>query len=197
MFFNHPGFVQANVERVRDASAQLPPGDVHIAFTAHSIPVVMAKSCAYEAQLGEAARLVAEGVGVSDWAVVYQSRSGPPQVPWLGPDVSDHLRQVAERGVRNVVISPLGFVSDHLEVLYDLDVEARETADSLGLSMVRAGAAGTHPAFVAGLRELIVERLTPGAGRLAIGRFGPSHDVCSPDCCLPGTGRHSPWDAPD
>jgi len=105
--------------------------------------------------------------------------------------------QVAERGVRNVVVSPLGFVSDHLEVLYDLDVAARETAERLGLTMVRAGAAGTHPAFVAGLRELIVERLTPGARRSALGRFGPSHDVCAPDCCLPGNGRPSPWDAPD
>ncbi len=157
----------------------------------------MARNCAYEAQLGEAARLVADAVGVGDWAVVYQSRSGPPQVPWLEPDISDHLRDVAGRDVRNVVVSPLGFVSDHLEVLYDLDVEARATCESLGLTMARAAAAGTHPAFVAGLRELIVERLTPGAGRAALGRFGPSHDVCAPDCCLPGTGRASPWDAPD
>jgi ferrochelatase len=197
MFFNHPGFVRANVDRVLAAREQLPPGDVHLAFTAHSIPVAMAKSCAYEAQLAEAARLVAGEVGIADWAVVYQSRSGPPQVPWLGPDISDHLEEVAAGDVRNVIISPLGFVSDHLEVLYDLDIEARETADSLGLTMVRAGAAGTHPAFVAGLRELIVERLTPGSGRAALGRFGPSHDQCAPDCCLPGNGRPSPWDAPD
>jgi ferrochelatase len=197
MFFNHPGFVQANAERVREAMAKLPSGDVHIAFTAHSIPVAMAKNCAYEAQLAEAARLVGDAVGVADWAVVYQSRSGPPQVPWLEPDVSDHLEHASARGVRNVVISPIGFVSDHLEVLYDLDVEARQTADRLGLTMVRAGAAGTHPAFVAGLRDLILERLTPGADRAALGRFGPSHDVCAPDCCLPGNGRPSPWDAPD
>jgi len=197
MFFNHPGFVQANADRVRDAMSTLAPGAVHIAFTAHSIPVAMAKNCAYEAQLAEAARLVAEEVGVAEWAVAYQSRSGPPQVPWLEPDISAHLEQVAQRGVRNVVVSPLGFVSDHLEVLYDLDVAARETAERLGLTMVRAGAAGTHPAFVAGLRELIVERLTPGTGRAALGRFGPSHDVCAPDCCLPGNGRPSPWDAPD
>jgi ferrochelatase len=197
MFFNHPGFVEANIERVRAALSELPPGDRHIAFTAHSIPIGMAKNCAYEAQLAEAARLVADAVGVSDWAVVFQSRSGPPQVPWLEPDISDHLTALARRDVRNVVISPLGFVSDHLEVLFDLDVEARATADSLGLTMVRAGAAGAHPAFVAGLRELIVERLTPGAGRTALGRFGPSHDVCAPDCCLPGNGRPSPWDAPD
>ena len=154
----------------------------------------MAANCAYEAQLREAARLVAEAVGVADWAVVYQSRSGSPQVPWLEPDIGDHLRAVHERGVRAVVISPIGFVSDHLEVLFDLDIEAREIADELGLPMARAGTAGTHPAFVAGLADLIVERMTPGAERPALGRFGPSHDVCAPDCCLPGTGRPSPWD---
>lgn len=197
MFFNHPGFVEANVARVRDALAQLPDGETHIAFAAHSIPLAMARNCAYEAQLRESSRLVADAVGVDDWAVVYQSRSGPPQVPWLEPDVCDHLDAVAARGTRNVVISPIGFVSDHLEVLYDLDVEAREQADRLELNMVRAGTAGTHPAFVAGLRDLIVERMTQGAPRPALGRLGPSHDVCAPDCCLPGNGRPSPWDAPD
>ncbi|MGH3002572.1 MAG: ferrochelatase, partial [Gaiellaceae bacterium] len=193
MFFNHPGFVEANADRVREALASL-EGDPHIAFTAHSIPLVMARCCAYEVQLREAARLVAEAVGVDDWAVVYQSRSGPPQVPWLEPDVNDHLRTLAERGVANVVVSPLGFVSDHLEVLFDLDVEAKETAAQLGLTMVRAGSAGTHPAFVSCLRELVAERLSPAAPRRALGRLGPSHDSCAPDCCLPGNGRPSPWD---
>jgi ferrochelatase len=197
MFFNHPGFIDANVSRVRDALAELPAGDTHIAFVAHSIPAAMAKSCAYEAQLREASRLVAESVGIDDWAVVYQSRSGPPHVPWLEPDICDHLEAVAARGTRNVVVSPIGFVSDHLEVLYDLDVEARAKADELALNMARAGTAGTHPAFVAGLRGLIVERMTPGADRPALGRLGPSHDVCAPDCCLPGTGHPSPWDTPD
>src|SRR4051812_32804433 len=196
MFFNHPGFVEANVDRVRAAIAEAGVADVHLAFTAHSIPVAMAKNCAYEAQLAEAARLVADAVGVEDWAVVYQSRSGSPQVPWLEPDIGEHLREVHERGVGAVVISPIGFVSDHLEVLFDLDVEARELADELGLPLARAGTAGTHPAFVAGLADLIAERLTPGkVERQALGRFGPSHDVCAPDCCLPGTGRASPWDA--
>jgi ferrochelatase len=156
----------------------------------------MAENCAYEAQLVETARLVATAVGVEDWAVVYQSRSGPPQVPWLEPDIGDHLETVAARGVAAVVVAPIGFVSDHLEVLFDLDVEAKEIAERLGLAFARAGTAGTHPAFVAGLRDLIVERLTPGADRPALGRFGPSHDVCAPDCCLPGNGRLSPWDAP-
>jgi protoporphyrin/coproporphyrin ferrochelatase len=195
MFFNHPGFVEANVDRVREALSSL-ERDVHVAFTAHSIPLAMARGCAYEAQLNETARLVAEAVGVEDWAVVYQSRSGPPQVPWLDPDVNDHLRTLAGRGVRSLVVSPIGFVSDHLEVLYDLDVEARQTASELGLTMVRARAAGTHPAFVAGLCELISERLSPDVPRRALGRLGPSHDTCAPDCCLPGNGRPSPWDAP-
>jgi protoporphyrin/coproporphyrin ferrochelatase len=195
MFFNHPGFVEANVARVRDALRDVPHGS-HIAFTAHSIPVAMAANCAYESQLREAARLVAEGVGVVDWEVVYQSRSGPPQVPWLEPDIGAHLEALASRGAPGVVVSPIGFVSDHLEVLFDLDVEAREIADRHDLKMARAGTAGTHPAFVAGLRDLILERLTPGAGRAAVGRLPPSHDVCAPDCCLPGSGRPSPWDAP-
>ncbi len=196
MFFNHPGFVGANVDRVREALASI-GGAGHIAFTAHSIPVAMAKSCAYEAQLRETARLVAEAVGVDDWEVVYQSRSGSPQVPWLGPDISEHLQSVAARGVGSVVVAPIGFISDHLEVLFDLDVEAKEKAAELGLAFARAGTAGTHPAFVAGLRELIEERMTPGAERRALGRLGPSHDVCAPDCCLPGNGRLSPWDVDD
>jgi ferrochelatase len=194
MFYNHPGFIAANVDRVRQALEELPTREAHIAFTAHSIPEAMARNCAYEAQLHEASRLVAEGVGIADWSVVYQSRSGPPSVPWLEPDISDHLARLAEREVAAVVVSPIGFVSDHLEILFDLDVEARETAQRLGLPMARAGTAGTHPAFVAGLRELIVERMTPGAERRSLGRFGPSHDVCAPDCCLPGSGRPSPWD---
>jgi ferrochelatase len=115
-------------------------------------------------------------------------------VPWLGPDVGEHLEAVAERGVRAVVLAPIGFVSDHLEVLFDLDVEARETSERLGLRMARAGTAGTHPAFVGAIRELIEERVR-GVPRRALGRFGPSHDTCAPDCCLPGTGRPSPWDA--
>ena len=154
----------------------------------------MARNCAYEAQLRETARLVAEEVGVEQWQVVYQSRSGPPHVPWLEPDVSDHLVGLHADGAPGVVIAPIGFVSDHLEVLYDLDVEARETAERLGLPFARARAAGTHPAFVAAIREAIAERLAPGSPKRALGRFGPSWDTCAPDCCLPGNGRPSPWD---
>jgi ferrochelatase len=196
MFFNHPGWIETNADHVRAALASLAPGapeDVHIAFTAHSIPLAMARACRYEDQLRESSRLVAEAVGVADWELVYQSRSGSPHVPWLEPDILDHLESLAARGVRVVVIAPIGFVSDHLEVLFDLDVEAREKADELGLSMVRASSASTHPAFVAMIRELIEERLGRSDGRAAIGRFAASHDVCPVDCCLPGTGRPSPW----
>ena len=180
MFYNHPGFIEANVDRVRARTVGARRATTSTSRSPRTrSPSAMAANCAYEAQLREAARLVAEAVGVADWAVVYQSRSGSPQVPWLGPDIGDHLRDVHERGAQAVVISPIGFVSDHLEVLFDLDVEAREIADELGLPMARAGTAGTHPAFVAGLADLIVERMTPGAERPALGRFGPSHDVCA------------------
>jgi ferrochelatase len=195
MFFNHPGWIEANADHVWTALAQVGGSDVHLAFTAHSIPVGMARACRYEDQLRESARLVAEAVGVTDTALVYQSRSGPPQVPWLEPDILDHLRAVAARGVTDVVIAPIGFVSDHLEVLFDLDVEAVETAAELGLNLVRAASAGTDPAFVAMIRELIEERLDLTSDRRVIGRYTASHDTCPTDCCLPGTGRPSPWAA--
>jgi ferrochelatase len=196
LFYNHPGFVAANVDLLRGALQRIPAARrarAHVAFTAHSIPLAMARGCRYEAQLAEAARLVADGAGVADHALVYQSRSGSPQVPWLEPDVCDHLEALAGRGIDDVVLTPVGFVSDHIEVLYDLDVEARAVAERLGLGLVRAPSAGTHPDFVAAIRELVEERVN-GAPRRAMGRFGPAHDVCSPGCCLPGTGRPSSGD---
>jgi ferrochelatase len=188
MFYNHPGFLEANTEHVAEALARVPEERrvaVHLAFTAHSIPLAMARQSRYETQLAEAARLVAERVAVIDHALVYQSRSGPPQVPWLEPDVCDHIRELARRGVRDVVLSPIGFVSDHMEILFDLDVEARQAAEESGVNLVRAETTGTHPAFVAMIRELIQERLDPGVSRRALGAYGPSHDVCQPGCCLP------------
>ena len=197
VFYNHPGWIEANADHVGDAFAQVPAGrDAHIAFTAHSIPVAMARACRYEDQLLESARLVAEAVGAADTALVYQSRSGPPQVPWLEPDILDHLREIAARGVTDVVIAPIGFVSDHLEVLFDLDVEARDLAAELGLNLVRASSASTHPAFVGMIRELVQERLGLAGGRPAVGRYAASHDVCPVDCCLPGNGLPSPWARP-
>ena len=193
-FFNHPGWIEANADHVRAGLAEYPAGrHVHLAFTAHSIPVAMAQACRYEDQLRESARLVAEAVGTDDYELVYQSRSGPPRVPWLEPDVLDHLEAVAARGIENVVISPIGFVSDHLEVLFDLDIEAKDKAAELGLNLVRTSSASTHPAFVGMIRSLIEERITSGSGRPTLGRYAASHDVCPTDCCLPGTGRPSPW----
>jgi protoporphyrin/coproporphyrin ferrochelatase len=183
-FSNHPGFIEANAEHVQTALAEVRPG-AHVAFTAHSIPQAMASRSRYEAQLAETARLVAERVDADEHAVVYQSRSGPPQVPWLEPDVCDHMRSLAARGVKDVVVSPIGFVSDHMEILFDLDVEARDAAAEAGIGFARAQTAGTHPAFVAMIRELVQERLDPDVPRRSLGRFGPSHDICLAGCCLP------------
>jgi ferrochelatase len=196
-FYNHPGFVGPYLELVAEAFGQLPPdrrAQAHVAFVAHSIPLAMARQCRYETQLAETARLVAEGTGAAAHAVVYQSRSGSPSVPWLEPDVCDHLRELHERGVTDVVIAPIGFLSDHMEVMFDLDIEAREVAAELGLTMIRTPTVGTHPAFVSMIRELIQERLDPTLPRRALGRLGASADVCPARCCLPGTDRPSPWE---
>jgi ferrochelatase len=188
VFYNHPGFIAANAERLRDAFATL-RNDLrdaaHVAFTAHSIPMSMAAGCDYAQQLEETCRLVAEALGIPPgrWRLVYQSRSGRPEDPWLGPDIVDHIEALHARGVAAVVVAPVGFLSDHLEVLYDLDIEARHKAEALGMAMARVATVGTHPAFVAMLADLIVERLSNAAERPALGRFPASHDVCPIDCC--------------
>jgi ferrochelatase len=196
VFYNYPDFIAASARRVAEALAALPADlrdAAHIAFTAHSIPLSMARTCDYETQLTETCRLVAGSPGVDvppdRWRLVYQSRSGRPTDPWLEPDILDHLDALKAQGVAAVVVHPVGFLSDHLEVLYDLDEEARLKADALGLTMVRAGTVGTDPQFVRLLRELIVERLTGSSPRQAIGRFGPGPDVCPLDCCPPPQKR--------
>lgn len=189
VFFNHPLFVEASTDRVVAAIDELLADSrrsAHVLFTAHSIPASMAANCQYEAQLNNTAALIAERLPGHAWQVAYQSRSGPPSQPWLGPDVCDALRDLAARGEKNVVIAPIGFLSDHLEVLYDLDVEARAVADELGVAMARAATVGTHPSFVALIRELILERMDPSAPRRAIGELPPVVDVCPVDCCLLG-----------
>ncbi len=190
VFYNHPDFVAVNADRVREALDRLPADrrdSARLAFTAHSIPGSMAGGCDYERQLAETCRLVGEeaGVGPDRWALVYQSRSGRPTDPWLGPDILDHLADLKRGGAEDVVIQPVGFLSDHMEVMFDLDEEARATSGELGLRMVRAGTAGTHPRFVAMLGELIEERLGRRADRRAVGRFPANHDVCPVDCCPP------------
>ena len=177
VFYNHPGFIEAMVDRCREALGRRP--DAHLIFTAHSIPLSMAQTSRYEEQLRESCRLVASELGLGRWRLVYQSRSGSPTQPWLEPDIGDYLRQVTSK---EVVIAPIGFLSDHMEVLYDLDTEARRVCESLGIGMARAATVGVHPKFVSMIRDLVLERVE-GAPRLALGEHGPSHDVCPEDCC--------------
>ncbi|MDQ2922413.1 MAG: ferrochelatase, partial [Acidobacteriota bacterium] len=188
-FYNHPLFIEANLEQTRTALAKFPEhqhSSAHLVYTAHSIPISMAQNCEYEAQLKETGRLIAEELGVKEWQLVFQSRSGPPMQPWLGPDVCDYLRELKARGVNDVVVAPIGFVCDHMEVIYDLDLEARQVCDQIGLNMQRAATAGTHPAFVKMVRELIIERLDPTVPRRFLGARGAAYDTCRPDCCSKG-----------
>jgi ferrochelatase len=189
-FYNHPGFVGPNVENLRIALARIPyerRRAARVAFTAHSIPLSMASNCDYQAQLLETCRLVAEGAGHAHWQLVFQSRSGSPMQPWLEPDICDHLRELKSAGATDAVVAPVGFISDHMEVLYDLDTEAQQVAQEIGINMIRAATVGTHPTFVGMIRELITERMTTNPVRLALGTRGASHDTCPADCCLMGT----------
>lgn len=186
VFFNHPRFIAAVADRTAAALQQIPPerrDATPLLFTAHSIPTSMADHCEYVAQLEEACRLVAESVGTNGWQLVYQSRSGPPGQPWLEPDICDQLRTLAAAGKPDVVVCPIGFLSDHMEVLYDLDTEAQQLADELELNLVRAATVGCHPEFIAMVAELIRERMDPATERRAMGKLGPNHDVCPADCC--------------
>ena len=186
-FFNHPAFIEATVERVRDALLGVPADarqNVQIVYTAHSIPVSMANTSDYVRQLEEVRRLVSAELGHKNDVLVYQSRSGAPGQPWLEPDVLDHLREVKAGNLASaVVLAPIGFISDHMEVLYDLDIEARQLCDSLALPMTRAKTVGVHPKFISMIRELILERMNPGTERRAVGTLGPRPDVCARDCC--------------
>jgi ferrochelatase len=185
-YYNHPGFIQPNVENLRRALDNLPDArrtNAQIAFTAHSIPLTMAMACDYEEQLLETCRLVALGAGHDKWKLVFQSRSGPPTQHWLEPDISNYLSELKETGKTDVVVAPIGFVSDHMEVLYDLDTVARVHAEKIGLNLIRAATVGTHPLFVSMIRELIVERIEQSAERPFLGTRGPSHDTCRTDCC--------------
>ncbi|WP_395145492.1 ferrochelatase [Armatimonas sp.] len=240
VFCNHPLFIETMAERVKDALAQLPDGS-RVVFTAHSIPIGMARGCDYEAQLKEAATLIAQACGLleSQFDIAYQSRSGPPQVPWLEPDILDYLRNLSPSnlspspspgrsyltgkgeqegdslpslppprgypgttartqrvpgeglgvGEVGLAVVPLGFVSDHMEVLYDLDYEAKHLAEELGIAFIRAGTAGTHPKLIQMIHDLVAERNTNSLTRLTVGTRGPNPDVCLQNCCLRGEGR--------
>jgi len=205
-YFNHPGFIEPFAENTRAALATLPPDvrdGAHLVFTAHSVPLAMAAHSGppgqgragnealgpggvYATELAEAASLISERTyeGSHPWELVYQSRSGPPSQPWLEPDVLDHLGDLAKAGAPAAVIIPVGFVSDHMEVRHDLDTEAAQTAAELGLPLARAATPWYHPQFRAMIVDLVRERVSPaGTPRAALGRLGPSSDVCPPGCC--------------
>jgi protoporphyrin/coproporphyrin ferrochelatase len=187
-FYNHPLFIEANVDRLQTALNTIPESrraSAQVAFTAHSIPQSMADNCLYESQLQETARLVSASANRESGRLVYQSRSGPPSQPWLGPDILDHLKTLEESGVIDVVIAPIGFVSDHMEVIYDLDTEARQLCDQTGMNMVRAATVGTHPLFIRMIRELVLERLTPETPQRFLGAQGANDNLCFTGCCLP------------
>jgi ferrochelatase len=195
-FFDHPLFVQANADAVRAALAQVPDG-ARVVFTAHSVPVAADAAAGvpeegghrYSRQVAEAARLVAAELGTTEYDVVWQSRSGPPQVPWLEPDVVDHVEALHAKGIEAVVVAPVGFVSDHVEVVWDLDNEAAEKASELGMAFARAATAGPDPRFADMVVELIAE-LQEGAPVRALGsvpRAGCTVDgaPCALNCCEP------------
>ncbi len=198
-FFNHPGFIEPLADAVRSAAGSLPTsvmnGGFDLVFTAHSIPEAMAAASgpaggAYPRQLAEASRLVAERAdGARSWRLAYQSRSGPPSMPWLGPDVGDCLAELARSGSRAVVLVPVGFTSDHMEIVFDLDVEAAEAAERLGLPLARAATPGTDPRFVTMITELVRER-QDGRPPRALGDLGPALGTCRNGCC--GAGATTP-----
>lgn len=198
-YHDAPGFVQPHADAVAAALSTLDPArrpTTRLVFTAHSIPDVMAQRSGpdggrYGAQLRETAALVA-GRAAPDlpYDLVWQSRSGPPQVRWLEPDINDHLTALAAAGTTSVVVSPIGFTSDHLEVVWDLDTEAAATAKTLGLDFVRAATPGTDPRFVTMIRELVTERLTGSGPRHRLGRV-PVWDSCPPNCCPPPRPRET------
>jgi ferrochelatase len=192
-FYNHPGFLEPIAEQTLAALSQIPRSRLattRLVFSAHSIPLAMADACPYSEQLHAACELVASRCSGLQWRLVYQSRSGPPNQLWLEPDVKDYLHELHREGTcTDVVVVPIGFISDHLEVLFDLDTEAKGLCELLGLTMHRVPTVGVHPSFIAMIRELIQER-TEGFARRSLGTRGPSQDVCPADCCP--SGRPSP-----
>ncbi len=198
-YFNHPGFVEPNARAATTALRSLPQGS-HLVFVTHSVPVAMDDASgpgghldsAYSGQHRDVAAVVAASVSRQvgrkvPWELVYCSRSGPPSQAWLEPDVGDHLRALHAAGAPGAAVCPIGFVSDHLEVVYDLDTEAADVAAELGLPFARAVTAGTDPAFVAGLVDLAAERAAQARGdqpdRPSAGRRGPAPAVCPVGCC--------------
>ncbi len=201
-FFDHPGFVDPFIEGLRNGLADvaargIAPEQTHVLFSTHSIPSSDAERSgpqsrgfgpdgAYAAQhLAVAEVVMAAQETKPDWSLVYQSRSGPPTQPWLEPDVNDAITELAAKGITAVVMVPLGFVSDHMEVKWDLDTEAMETAEKVGVYAVRVPTPGVHAAFVSGLIDLVIERrdAAPLESRPSLTALGPWYDVCRARCC--------------
>ena len=198
-FYNHPLFLECNLESLRGMLAQIDTErakDAHIVFTAHSIPNAMSQGCDYAAQLNEFASLLAEAVSSNNWHLAYQSRSGPPQIPWLEPDILDKIRSLNDEGVKDIVLHPIGFVSDHMEVIYDLDHEARDLCDELGIRLHRVKTPGAHPIFVEMIRQLILERTGTDSARPSVGSRGALPDECINNCCPSGMSRPASAAAP-
>ncbi|MCB0996515.1 MAG: ferrochelatase [Acidimicrobiales bacterium] len=186
LYWNHPGFLKPFVDATAAAWSEISAArSPRLVFTAHSLPLALADSSPYVSQLRRAAAIVAsDAAPAADWDLVFQSRSGPPRVPWLEPDIGAHLRSLADAGHDAVVVVPLGFTSDHQEVVFDLDTQAAEIAAEVGLRMVRVPTPGTHPAFVAMIRELVEERLDgSGDQRRVWPGTTAEPDICSPTCC--------------
>ena len=175
-FYSHPLFIEANVERLKEAISSAGTDNFALAFSAHSIPLAMADGCDYKKQLLETGGKIAAAVGREKFDLVFQSRSGPPTQAWLEPDVCDYLRTIKENGVSELVIQPIGFVSDHMEVVYDLDTEAKALADELKIKFVRAGTAGSHPLFIKMIRDLVLAQDARAA----------NFSSCAPACCPSG-----------
>ncbi|MFJ9943739.1 ferrochelatase [Streptomyces erythrochromogenes] len=207
-YFNHPGFVEPMIDGVVASLDALPEevrAGAHLAFTTHSIPTAAADTSgpvedhtgggeggAYVKQHLDVARVIADEVAVRTgvarpWRLVYQSRSGAPHIPWLEPDICDHLEALHAEGAPAVVMVPIGFVSDHMEVLYDLDTEATAKAAELGLPVARSATVGADPRFAGAVRELLLERAAKERGEAAgecwVGTLGQSHDLCAVGCC--------------
>lgn len=188
--YNHPGFIEGFTERVQNAFREIPEqrrNESLLFFTAHSLPESMARQATYQAQLEESCKLVGDALGHQRWRLVYQSNNASyGKEAWLGPDICEALTEVKGKGATDVIVAPIGFVCDHLEILLDLDTDAQTRAQEIGLNMVRAATVGTHPAFVGMIRDLICERMTDKPVRATSGSSGPSHDYCPPNCCLSG-----------
>lgn len=174
-FFNNPNFIQVNVKNIQEQIEKLPANEkkfFHIAFTAHSIPTSMSQTSPYLLQLQRTCQAVAQKLRTQNWKLVFQSRSGPPTVPWLDPDISEHLETLAKQGFKSVIASPIGFISDHMEVIYDLDVEAKQKAEELGITLYRAKTPGNDPLMIDMISSIVQNYLN-----------GKEMIACKPHCC--------------